>query len=45
MDEKETCAYLKLTKELMLTDEDANSSEKEGGWVSRPPQILKSSAE
>ena len=22
----------------MLTDEDANSSEKEGGWVSRPPR-------
>ena len=38
MDEKETCAYLKLTKELMLTDEDANKSEKEGGWVSRPPR-------
>ena len=30
---------LKLTKEHMSMDKDANSSEEEGGWVSGPPQI------
>ncbi|XP_068753247.1 micronuclear linker histone polyprotein-like [Montipora capricornis] len=36
-DEKEAHAFSKLTKEHMSTDDDANSSEGEEGWVSRPP--------
>ncbi|PFX28869.1 Melanopsin [Stylophora pistillata] len=35
--QKETLAYSKLTKEHMSTDYDANNSEEEGGWISRPP--------